>query len=78
MSRKRRSYPQLGTTRKIDLKKHRIKCDAITCKYVAQNRVEVEVSYMRGDDEVFTTCNHHLRMAREGKWNQFYREMPEQ
>lgn len=42
------------------------------CAHVARFKVEVRVSYFRGDDEVYLACPDHEALLKQGKWDDFY------
>lgn len=52
----RNLYPRIGESRKG---KHGGKCSA--CGKRGEFRVDIEVSYMRGDDEVVWACDEHRK-----------------
>lgn len=60
---KRDTYPRIGSARLRDAwKKVPIgapKCIVSGCAYRATHRVDVEVNYFRGDDEVGNACELH-------------------
>jgi hypothetical protein len=51
-------YPHLHYTKKID----RGLCNC--CQSPAVARVDIAVSYMRGDDEVYQLCDAHMPLAK--------------
>ena len=53
-------YPRLGSVR--PKKGIQQKCEA--CAEKGTHFVEVEFTYMRGEDEFYKACNRHAQMAR--------------
>lgn len=56
----RRSYPRLGSTGNFK-KPRNTQCEA--CDEQAIGYVEVQFTWMRGDDESYKCCKHHKTMA---------------
>lgn len=58
-----KSYPIVGSARKRDAwvknPKGAPKCIAFGCDFRATHRVDVEVNWFRGDDEVGNACQQH-------------------
>jgi hypothetical protein len=74
-------YPKIGSTKLLDRpnqfgrhtrspKKGPLKC--YLCDSQATHRIDVQNSWMRGEDDVFLVCLPHLELARSGKWGEFY------
>lgn len=62
----RREYPRIGSDRAIKGKRQ---CHC--CRNIAARKVEIQVSWFRGDDEVLQLCDLHYSFV--GK--QAYREL---
>lgn len=58
-----KKYPNIGTSRQRDAwkknPKSAPKCVAIGCECKATHRVDVQVNWFRGDDEVGNACELH-------------------
>lgn len=54
-----RSYPYLSTDRKL---KPRKLCNC--CTTPATHKVEIQVNWFRGDDEVFLLCDTHYALVK--------------
>lgn len=51
-------YPRIGSSRNHT--KGLCQC----CQKPAKHRVDIQVSYMRGDDEVYLVCQDHMAVAK--------------
>lgn len=71
-------YPKIGSTKLIDRpnqfgrhgKKKAHTC--YLCDAKATHRIDIQNSWLRGEDDVFLVCTPHLEMARAGRWGEFY------
>ena len=59
-------YPRIGASRLA--KKGLCAC----CNAIAEKRMDVQVSYMRGDDEVFLLCGRHLELINSGNFDAIF------
>lgn len=62
----KRAYPRLGAERQ--LKNKQCSC----CDQKALKRIDIQVSWLRGEDDVFNVCETHLKMARASQWETLY------
>lgn len=64
-----KAYPRLGATSAVNSRKLCSCCDLVALK-----KVDIEVSYMRGDDGVLLLCEAHLILAKEGLFERLFRD----
>lgn len=70
----RKSYPALGEVQK--LKGQGVRCAC--CGAPAVFRIDVQVNWFRGDDEVYHVCAIHKPHWLKANWNQFFSLIAEQ
>ncbi len=56
----KRQYPYISARNKLPRIPRCVICGAAAC-----SRITVQVSYFRGDDEVFDACEKHMRSTAE-------------
>lgn len=61
-------YPRVGASKPLD----RGLCSC--CQHPAVRRVDIQVSYMRGDDEVLKLCLEHLQWIDVGRFAALFEE----
>lgn len=62
------SYPRLGRVHK--LKPGRKLCTC--CERPAVSGIDIEIDWFRGNDDTFKVCEEHLKVARDGQFEQLY------
>ncbi|CAB4130431.1 hypothetical protein UFOVP119_55 [uncultured Caudovirales phage] len=60
----RRTYPRHRGARQLKQGDGKRMCKVIDCGKPATRRVEIEFSYMRGEDESTDACEAHTELAR--------------
>jgi hypothetical protein len=68
----KRKYPRLGYAGKV---KHKTDCSA--CLLPGTHKIEIQINWFRGDDDVYYACPDHLAMLRTGNIKQFCHQASE-
>lgn len=61
----KRQYPRLGSSKHMKAwqnmpERARPRCEVVGCGCAATHKVEIEVSWFRGDDVVAKACGNHI------------------
>lgn len=69
-----RKYPRIGHVRKMGGKSP---CKAKGCAETTDLRLDIQVNWFRGDDEVVNLCPKCVALAKDGKWDHIFQQAPE-
>jgi hypothetical protein len=63
----RREYPRIGSDRAVKGKKQ---CHC--CREIAARKVDIQVNWFRGDDEVLQLCELHYALVGKQAWKELF------